>query len=578
MPGELHQIKLEVVENFVPADGNSAARIRVSLLDKNGVLIGARLPVVLDVEQGTWLVNDVNAQAPGTQTFVENGVSEFELRSPIEPTTSKIRVAIGSVFEETSVEFLPNLRPLIAAGIIEGSIRFNEPVRINNLTEADGFERELKQLSYSIDNFTGDGRFAFFLKGKVSGRTLLTASFDSEKEKEERLFRDIRPDEYYPVYGEAAIRGYDAQSSGRLYVRADRGKTYVLYGDFVTQQNDPDIQLGAYNRSQNGLKTHFEQGAIQLDAFGVNSVSAQRIRELQGQGLSRYELPDTDIIENSEIIEIITYDREQLQLIDTLGRMSDPSLILNRERLTRFTDYTIDQYTGVITFKNPVSSVDGNFNPVYIRATYEVENDSERYLIGGVGASVEITDGIDVGANLVQDNNPQNNFTMASGNLNVELGRNTKVVGELTHTASDIAGSGTAGRVQIQHRGERFDINTQIGKSSENFNNRGASLGQARTEARATGRFNISSGTKLAAEFLLSRSDTTNDQTLGSLVSVQQRIATGINAEVDYSKNQDNTAKYSFVADSNDDAFKTDAGRRRGKGNRGRRRGGSGLK
>ena len=61
-------------------------------------------------------------------------------------------------------------------------------------------------------------------------------------------------------------------------------------------------------------------------------------------------------------------------------------------------------------------------------------------------------------------------------------------------------------------------------------------------------------------------------------VAIGSYMFAGINAEVDYSKNQDNTAKYSFVADSNDDAFKTDAGRRRGKGNRGRRRGGSGLK
>ena len=44
------------------------------------------------------------------------------------------------------------------------------------------------------------------------------------------------------------------------------------------------------------------------------------------------------------------------------------------------------------------------------------------------------------------------------------------------------------------------------------------------------------------------------------------------------SSTQTNAEKFSWVADTSDDNFKADAGRRRGKGPRGRRRGGSGLK
>lgn len=532
VPGELNEVKINVLRNNVPADGSSTALIQVTLEDEAGIPIGSKLPVTLDVETGTWLIKDANPQAPGTQTFIEGGVARFELKAPIEAGGTKLTVSVGDVTSMATIEFLPDLRPLIAAGIVEGTLRLNEPLNIQSSTDEDGFEQELKQLSYSFNSFTADARFAFFLKGKVSGRTLLTAGYDSEKEKEERLFRDIRPDEYYPVYGESAIRGYDAQSSGRLYIRAERGKTYALYGDFITQQNDPNIQLGMYNRSQNGVKTHFEQGAIQIDAFGVNSVSAQRIHEFRGQGISRYELPDTDIISNSEIIEIITYDREQLVGTDTTGQLNNPNFILNRERLTRFTDYAIDPFSGVITFKNPVSSVDSDFNPVFIRATYEVENDSERYMVGGVGADVELAQGVNVGANIVQDNNPEDEFTMVSGDVNLEIGKNTQVVAEVAHTQSELLGNGTAGRVQIQHRGERFDLSTQVGKSTENFSNQGASLGQARTEARVNSRFDLTSSTKLQAEMVLSRNDTTQDQTLGSLVTIQQRLGQSVNAEI----------------------------------------------
>ncbi|MCG8372899.1 MAG: hypothetical protein MI700_05180, partial [Balneolales bacterium] len=532
VPGELAEIKVSVPVNDVSADGVSLATVRIEAVDEIGLPVGSRLPLMLDNEMGTWLVEDENAQEPGLQTFIEGGIAEFQIKAPIQPVTSKVRASIGDVFGEAKVEFLPDLRPLIAAGIIEGSIRLRDPLNIQSDVENDGFEEELKSLSYSMNSFTADGRFAFFLKGKVSGKTLLTAQFDSEAEDEERLFRDIRPEEYYPVYGDASIRGYDAQSSGRLYIRVDRNKTYALYGDFLTMENKADIQLGGYTRSQNGLKTHFEQGNVTVDAFGVSSVSSRRVSEFRGLGISRYELPDNELIDNSEIIELITYDRDQLLTTDTLGVPNDPSLIISRQRLTRFTDYTVDPFSGVITFRTPVSSVDSEFNPVFIRATYEVENNDKRYLVGGIAANVEVSNGVNVGGNLIQDNNPENEFTLAAGNLNAQLGQNTKVVAEVALTQNEIAGNGTAGRVEVSHRGDRFDVLSSFGRSSENFDNPGASLGQSRTEARLNSRFKIGTGTNLNTEFLLTRNDTTGDQTLGGLLTVQRKLGQSINAEV----------------------------------------------
>ena len=48
--------------------------------------------------------------------------------------------------------------------------------------------------------------------------------------------------------------------------------------------------------------------------------------------------------------------------------------------------------------------------------------------------------------------------------------------------------------------------------------------------------------------------------------------------EAQGSSTQTYAEKFSWVADTSDDIFEADAGRRRGKGPRGRRRGGSGLK
>ena len=53
----------------------------------------------------------------------------------------------------------------------------------------------------------------------------------------------------------------------------------------------------------------------------------------------------------------------------------------------------------------------------------------------------------------------------------------------------------------------------------------------------------------------------------------------GIHGDSDTSKSLSNEEKLSWVADSSDDNFKSEAGRRRGKGNRDNiRRGGGGLR
>src|SRR5262249_19506901 len=152
----------------------------------------------------------------------------FPLLAPLEPGDARIVVSSGIIHGDATLSFLPDLRPMLAVGLIEGQISLSKldlrslvPTRSN-----DGFEEELRDFSISGNDgkLNAAGRAAFFLKGKIKGEYLLTAGFDSEKQTRERLFRDIQPDEFYPVYGDSSVRGFDAQSTGRLYVRIDKRK------------------------------------------------------------------------------------------------------------------------------------------------------------------------------------------------------------------------------------------------------------------------------------------------------------------------------------------------------------------
>lgn len=537
-PGDLSKIKVTGPREVINADGSTPAYITVELLDATGVRVGSKVPVTLDLSEGKWNVKDQDSKEPGTQVSVEGGITRFELSPSIEPKTVTVKAYAGLLEDQADITYLPDLRPLIAAGIVEGTIRLNDPLNISQAAADDGFERELKSLSQDFGNFTADARLNFFLKGKVRGDMLLTAGFDSEKQEDDRLFRDIRPDEFYPIYGESSIKGFDAQSTSRLYVRVDKGKTYALYGDFITQENNPDRQLGDYSRAQTGLKAHYEQGRVTSNLFGVSSASSRRVRDIRGQGISRYELPEDDIIENSEIIELVTFDRNQ------------PEVILEVERLTRFRDYVLEPFSGVLTFRSPVSSVDQDFNPVFIRATYEVENSDEQYFIGGVNSTVDVTENLSVGANLVQDSDPTNNFTLASGNVGVQLGDNTNIIGEYAFTDTDLQGSGSAARVEVRHKGEKADFTAQVGSSDRDFSNRTSTLGQGRTEAKARGRYRLASSTNVNGEFLLSRNDTTGAQTLGGVVNLQKTFANNINAELGL-RHSEQTGQSNNIANTN---------------------------
>lgn len=521
-PGVISEIKVTVPQNNVPADGASAALIRAELLDKSGLPVKTKIPVTLDEKAGKWLVKDKDPSSPGIQTAILDGIAEFALQAPIEPQDTPVEVSIGMLSGEAQVSFLPALRPLIAAGVIEGTIRLSDGASIVPAHSADGFERELKSLSYSMENFMADARVAFFLKGKIKGNMLLTAGFDSEKD-DERLFRDIQPDEYYPVYGESSVKGYEAQSTGRLYVRVDHKKTYALYGDFVTQEHYEAKSLGEYNRTQTGVKLHFEKSWGQLNIFGSQASSLQRIEEFRGKGLSGpYELEYDHILVNSEQIEIITRDRNQ------------PAVILKRKELTRFRDYVIEPFTGNIIFKAPVPSVDENLNPIYIRVTYEVEAGDQQYLIGGADAQVKLADFLEIGGAFVEDRNPEDPYRLKSLNTTIRLGENTVLIGEAAASTTESEGTGSAGRLELQHRGERIDARIFAGQSEEDFVNRSSQLGQGRTEAGAQTAVKITKSTRLKGEFLYSSNDTMNTSTTGGLISVQQRIADGISAEAGF--------------------------------------------
>jgi large repetitive protein len=549
-PGEAAKLSIEFgadAKNGALADGKSPVIIVVRVLDGKGVPITARTAITLSASAGRWEAEDLNPAEPGLQSFVQNGRAEFTLLPPTDPTRSVITVTSGRVAAEAQLDFLPDVRDLLAVGLIEGVLNLRKlDTRALVPTRAqDGFEQEIQHLSrtWNDGKYQAGARAAMFIKGKIKGEYLLTLSYDSDKATRERLFRDIQPDEFYPVYGDSSVRGFDAQSTGRFYVRVDNKKSYLLYGDYNTSSYSEARKLANYNRSLTGLKQHFENESFSANVFASRDTTRQLQDEFKANGTSGpFTLGNARGLINSEKIEIITRDRGQ------------SAVIIRTVPLSRFADYELEPLTGRILLKAPVPTLDEFFNPNFIRVTYEVDQGGREFWVVGADAQVKISDRIEIGGTVVEDRNPLDKFRMIGVNAVAKLADKTFLIAEVAQTNRDRVGGvttnnsssfgttngvlsqgekrGLASRIELRHQGETLDATLYAGRADTKFDNISSSLSGGRSEVGGRIAYKIDDATRLRAELLRTEDLATNARRDGLLVSAERTLENGLRAEV----------------------------------------------
>ncbi|WP_252962992.1 hypothetical protein [Psychrobacter sp. PSP] len=419
-PDSLQAIDYRTQAQLVPADGISEYQVVISLKDRDNRPYIGTTSLTLDTNIGRINLKDSSQDQAGTQVTVSGGELLIPVIAPSAPGKGELVIDTGSSKQVIPLQFTAKLRPLIAVGIVEGAISLKD-FDGSNITDAQGaFEQELHEISGN-DDYSATGRAAMFLKGKVRGDYLLTLAYDSDK-KGERLFRDIEPGEYYPVYGDSSAKGFDAQSTSKLYVRLDKGRSFAMYGDLKTQiDNDEGIELGQYNRTLTGLKAQFEDNNTRVTAFLAETSTSQRVNETRGLGISGpYPLAENfdAVLENSEIVEVITRDA------------NNPGLIISRETLTRFADYEIDPISRSLYLKSPIASQDLEGNPIYIRVTVEVDEGGEDYLVGGIAAKQQLTNKVAIGGSYINSDDPLNKEELASVNSVIKFNDKLKLIAE----------------------------------------------------------------------------------------------------------------------------------------------------
>ena len=525
-PGALTRIRL-TPQGRLQADPMRAASIQLQLTDSAGIPIVARTALTLHAQGARWLNNDLQADEPGLQIMVEGGETSLLMEPPAQAQTVAVRIQAASLSHSENLNFLPALMPLQGVGVVEGVLDLSRrgSILLNQPSAGNAFEQTLGSLSSNNGSQKGSGRTAFFFKGTILGDYLLTAAFDSDKSTQEQLFRDVRPDEFYPVYGDGSLRGFDAQSMGRLYVRIDKERSFLLLGDFNTASSTEVRQLSQYSRTLSGLQHRYEDESLRLSSFVADTTATQQVQELPANGLSFYNLSNVlgDIRAGSEKVEFIVRDRSQ------------PDLVLVRRTLTRMTDYVFEPLTRSLQLVQPLPTLDANLNPQSVRVTYELEAGGTSYKVAGVDLQVKVANSIQLGGVAVSDRNPLNQRDLQGITSLVRLGNNTALSAEVVQSRSDDKGSGGAARVTLRHDSGELKAQSQWMQTDQAFDNLSAASGSGRTEVSAFAEYALNTNNRLRADSFASRDNTALDpasaERSSSGIALQHQFNPSISAE-----------------------------------------------
>jgi uncharacterized repeat protein (TIGR01451 family) len=469
--GEIAAIRLLETEGNI-ADGLTPVTLRVTLLDKAGKVI--RAPAQLEIREGNLLPpenrkaveNDVDViEESGAMVIVDaDGFVRF---APVQ-TGGLYRALLGHGDNTLKVEtyIAPKLRDWVLVGLAEGTVGYNE-VSGNMENLPPNVEEDLYE----------DGRVAFFGKGRILGKWLLTLAYDSDKpdRKDKELFQIIDPDTYYTLYGDAGQQAYDAASAEKLYVKLEREQFYALFGDYDTGLSQ--TELSRYNRSLTGFKSEYNGKYAAFNLFASDTDQGFVKDEIRGDGTSGlYRLSRKDIVLNSEKVTVEVRDRLRNEVI-----------VSSRE-LARHVDYNIDYSDGALFFKEPIPSRDENFNPVTIVVDYEVIGKGETSLnYGGRGALRWPEKGLEIGASAIHEEQDNAEGDLYGLDATWDLTENTRLKAEVATTDSEAPGEsrdGSAWLAEMEHRSEKVDGKLYVRELENGFG-----LGQQRGSEEGTRKF-----------------------------------------------------------------------------------------
>ena len=517
-PSAARSLMLEPEAQTLSADGGrSTLAIRVKMLDGRGNPARGSYLVTLENDKGAWLEDDLQPESPGYQLRVVDGEGIAHLRSTEYTGPIRLRATVDEFVANARVEQIAPLRPLVATGYVQVKQGFGGNLRDRG--NAPSVDEALPD-----DDLDANG--AVFIKGAVRGEAHLTLAYDSDNalDDDEEIRRDLNPSDSYPIAGDASVRGYDARSRSRLYAKLEKDRSSLMWGDYLTDPNYDLQDLGRIQRTLTGLNAIYENDRARLQLFGARPEYEQVSEEIRGNGTALLFTLSNRPERDSEALELIVRDR------------NNPGLVVSVQPLSRYVDYSVNYFTGDIRFHDVVPSVDQDFNPVYIRASYNVQgSDADAYNVMGLRVRYKLGERLSISASHTRDEHDVEGFDLSSVSAEYALSeRNRIYFSSAAMENNDDGSEGQAfslGSQWIWQNGSQTDL--RFARAEAGFRNPAAGIAEARQEMRLEHEQRLSSSVSAQVEAVHSESLDTNDaQSSVALIGRKQLGNTQLEAGV----------------------------------------------
>jgi len=298
-----------------------------------------------------------------------------------------------------------------------------------------------------------EGRVALYLKGRILGKYLITAAFDTGQNEigelfsdldaieNERLITNLDPDIVYPVYGDDSTLVFDTDSQGKLYLALEGEQLDAVVGNYALSFTDTELAsyqrtlFGAHAKYESQSRTSDNRAMTQAEAFVARIDQAPVHDEIAATGGSLYFLSHTDVVEGSEQVSLLIHDQHT-------------GLLLQRIDQKRNVDYDIKYREGRIWFRRPVSSVidDSELigsnllagNPITIQVNYETPVDGLEASVSGARFKKFFGEGkFGIGGTLIEDDHISSEYSLHGVDAELKF-KGTRIVAEYAQsTGSD---------------------------------------------------------------------------------------------------------------------------------------------
>ncbi|BAZ39782.1 hypothetical protein NIES4101_57380 [Calothrix sp. NIES-4101] len=431
-------------EARIPADGRSRFEFTGKIINEKGEIIPENAIATLSATAGKFLGTDQDHDAPGFQVQAINGKFSATLQAPDKAENVQIRASVetGNIVSEayTNVEFITNLRPSLATGVINLRIGAGG-------TNYWGSNRDFLN-PQKIGSTDVDLNAAVFATGKV-GDWLFTGAFNSQRSLNEdcngdiRLFGGVQDcEKAYPVYGDASTVTATTPSTDSVYAKFERTPNisgaesdYFMWGDYNTSEFARTSQLfTATTRQLHGFKGNYNLGNLQVTGMFANNIQGFQRDTISPNGTSGYYfLSRRLVIPGSEDVFI---ESEEI---------NRPGTVVKRKALSRGADYEIDYDRGTLLFRSRIFSTElnpfGSTLANRIVVTYQNDKGSDSKLYGGrvqynfrgeQGQALQQTNVSSpfIAATYLNENQGEQDFQLYGADFFFPLGNSGQIVGE----------------------------------------------------------------------------------------------------------------------------------------------------